>query len=192
MKKKDKQSDPQVEAEEIKASEETAGQKPDSDKASQPDDSSKELEDLKALLEEAQKDAAAKQELLLRTAAEYDNYRKRTAREKDATFNNGVTFAVTQLLPVVDTLEMAAAAPTEDENYKKGVEMTMTQLEEILNKMNVTPIPAVGEKFDPALHNAVMHVEDETVEDSIIVQEYEKGFKLGDKVIRFSVVVVAN
>lgn len=128
----------------------------------------------------------------LRLAAEYDNFRKRSAKEREGLYQDVRSDTIVKLLPVYDNLARALAHETADTAYKKGVEMTMTQLEEILNKMNVTPIPAVGEKFDPALHNAVMHVEDETVEDSIIVQEYEKGFKLGDKVIRFSVVVVAN
>ena len=94
----------------------------------------------------------------MRTAAEYDNYRKRTAREKDATFNNGVTFAVTQLLPVVDTLEMAAAAPTEDENYKKGVEMTLTKCVEAFGKLGIQEIEALGKPFDPNFMNAVQQI----------------------------------
>ena len=134
----------------------------------------------------------AEKDRYLRLAAEYDNFRKRSAKEREGLYQDVRSDTIVKLLPVYDNLARALAHETADTAYKKGVEMTMTQLEEILNKMNVTPIPAVGEKFDPALHNAVMHVEDETVEDSIIVQEYEKGFKLGDKVIRFSVVVVAN
>lgn len=156
MKKKDKQSDPQVEAEEIKASEETAGQKPDSDKASQPDDSSKELEDLKALLEEAQKDAAAKQELLLRTAAEYDNYRKRTQKEKEAAWTDAKALAVEALLPVLDNLERALTVEGSFEDLKKGIEMTLHQFEASLEKLGVEAIPAEqGDPFDPGLHNAV-------------------------------------
>ncbi|BCI59444.1 nucleotide exchange factor GrpE [[Clostridium] leptum] len=193
MKKKDKQSDPQVEAEEIKASEETAGQKPDSDKASQPDDSSKELEDLKALLEEAQKDAAAKQELLLRTAAEYDNYRKRTQKEKEAAWTDAKALAVEALLPVLDNLERALTVEGSFEDLKKGIEMTLHQFEASLEKLGVEAIPAEqGDPFDPGLHNAVMHEEDDSVGENAIVQCFQKGYRMGDKVIRHSMVKVAN
>ena len=193
MKKKDKQSDPQVEAEEIKASEETAGQKPDSDKASQPDDSSKELEDLKALLEEAQKDAAAKQELLLRTAAEYDNYRKRTQKEKEAAWTDAKALAVEALLPVLDNLEHALTVEGSFEDLKKGIEMTLHQFEASLEKLGVEAIPAEqGDPFDPGLHNAVMHEEDDSVGENAIVQCFQKGYRMGDKVIRHSMVKVAN
>ncbi|CZT55226.1 nucleotide exchange factor GrpE [Solibaculum mannosilyticum] len=193
MKKKDKQSDPQVGAEEVKASEETAGQKPDSDKASQPDDSSKELEDLKALLEEAQKDAAAKQELLLRTAAEYDNYRKRTQKEKEAAWTDAKALAVEALLPVLDNLERALTVEGSFEDLKKGIEMTLHQFEASLEKLGVEAIPAEqGDPFDPGLHNAVMHEEDDSVGENAIVQCFQKGYRMGDKVIRHSMVKVAN
>ena len=193
MKKKDKQSDPQVEAEEVKASEETARQKPDSDKASQPDDSSKELEDLKALLEEAQKDAAAKQELLLRTAAEYDNYRKRTQKEKEAAWTDAKALAVEALLPVLDNLERALTVEGSFEDLKKGIEMTLHQFEASLEKLGVEAIPAEqGDPFDPGLHNAVMHEEDDSVGENAIVQCFQKGYRMGDKVIRHSMVKVAN
>lgn len=128
----------------------------------------------------------------LRLAAEYDNFRKRSMKEREGLFQDIRSDTIVKLLPVYDNLARALAQETADEAYKKGVEMTMTQLEGILEKMNVTPIAAVGEKFDPALHSAVMHIEDEAAGEGVIVQEYEKGFKLGDKVIRFSVVVVAN
>ena len=97
-----------------------------------------------------------------------------------------------KFLPVYDNLVRALAQATEDEAYRKGVEMIMTQLEEILAKLGVVAIPAVGEVFDPQLHNAVMHVEDESCGEGIIVEEFQKGFRMGDKVIRFSMVKVAN
>ena len=128
----------------------------------------------------------------LRLAAEYDNFRKRTIKEREGLISDIRSDIILKFLPVYDNLARALNQHTEDEAYKKGVEMTMNQLTSILEKMGVTAIEAVGEKFNPDLHNAVMHVEDETKGENEIVQEYEKGFKLGDKVIRFSMVVVAN
>lgn len=128
----------------------------------------------------------------LRLAAEYDNFRKRSQKEREGLYSDVRSDTILKILPVYDNLARALNQETEDEAYKKGVEMTMTQLEEILEKLGVKPIAALGEKFDPNLHNAVMHVEDDTAEEGVITQEYEKGFTMGDKVIRHSVVVVAN
>lgn len=128
----------------------------------------------------------------LRLAAEYDNFRKRSQKEREGLYSDVRSDTILKILPVYDNLLRALNQETEDEAYKKGVEMTMTQLEEIFEKLGVKPIAAVGEKFDPNLHNAVMHVEDDAAEEGVITQEYEKGFTMGDKVIRHSVVVVAN
>ena len=128
----------------------------------------------------------------LRICAEYDNYRKRTQKEKDNLYGDIRANVVTSFLPVYDNLVRALAAETEDEAYRKGVEMIMNQFNATLEKLGVTEIKAVGEKFDPALHNAVMHVEDENKGENEIVEEFQKGFKIGDKVIRFSMVKVAN
>ena len=128
----------------------------------------------------------------LRICAEYDNYRKRTQKEKDNLYGDIRANVVTSFLPVYDNLVRALAAETEDEAYRKGVEMIMNQFNATLEKLGVTEIKAVGEKFDPALHNAVMHVEDETKGENEVVEEFQKGFKLSDKVIRFSMVKVAN
>ena len=100
--------------------------------------------------------------------------------------------AVLALLPVYDNLERALKAECSDPGFYKGVEMTMTQLTEILAKMGVTPIEAAGKPFDPAEHNAVIHVEDETLGENVVAEEFQKGFKLNDKVIRFAMVKVAN
>ena len=135
---------------------------------------------------------AGEKDKYLRLAAEYDNFRKRTIKEREGLIMDIRSDVLTKILPVYDNLSRALLQHTEDEAYKKGVEMTMTQLTQILEKMGVTEIKALGEKFDPALHNAVMHIEDENAGEGVIVQEYEKGFMLGDKVIRFSMVVVAN
>lgn len=134
----------------------------------------------------------AAEDRYLRLAAEYENFRKRSAKERDATFADARADAVLKFLPVYDNLVRAIAAMAEEDPGRKGVEMTLAQFETVLNKLGVTPIPALGEKFDPAFHNAVMHVEDEEQEENVIVEEFEKGFKMGDKVIRFSMVKVAN
>ena len=137
-------------------------------------------------------EAGADRERLLRLMAEFDNYKKRSARERENIYTDVRVDTVTRFLPVYDNLERALNAETADEAYKKGVEMTYQQLLEVFKKLGVEAIPAVGEKFDPTLHNAVMHVEDECAGENEIVQELQKGFKLGEKVIRFSMVKVAN
>ena len=134
----------------------------------------------------------AEHDAYLRLAADYDNFRKRTVKEKEATYSHGKADAVEKLLPVYDNLERALNQPTEDAAYKKGVEMTMTQLTEILKGLGVEIFGAVGETFDPNLHNAVLHIEDESLAEDTVTQVFQKGFKLGDKVIRFAMVQVAN
>jgi len=128
----------------------------------------------------------------LRLAAEYDNFRKRTVKEKEASYGNGKADAVAKLLPVYDNLERALNQPTEDAAYKKGVEMTMNELVKIFTGLGVEIFGNVGEDFDPNLHNAVMHVESEELEENKISAVFQKGFKLGDKVVRFAMVQVAN
>ena len=128
----------------------------------------------------------------LRLAAEYDNYRKRTTKEKESIWNDAKADAASAFLPVYDNLERALKQETADEAYKKGVEMTMTQLRSVLEKLGITEIPALGQPFDPTLHNAVMHVEDESLGENTVAEVFQAGFKLGDKVIRFSMVKVAN
>ena len=128
----------------------------------------------------------------LRLAADYDNFRKRTVKEKEASYGNGKADAIEKLLPVYDNLERALAQDTEDAAYKKGVEMTMTQLVSILNGLGVEIFGAVGETFDPNIHNAVMHTEDESAAENTITQVFQKGFKLGEKIVRFAMVQVAN
>ena len=135
---------------------------------------------------------ASEHDKYLRLAAEYDNYRKRSLKERDALRGDIRSGTISELLPIYDNLARALAAECSDEAFYKGVELTMTQLKSIFESMGVTEIPAVGETFDPAVHNAIMHIEDDKYESGIIVQEFQKGFKLGDKVIRFSMVQVAN
>ena len=128
----------------------------------------------------------------LRLAADYDNFRKRTIKEKEQSYGNGKADAIEKLLPVYDNLERALAQTTTDEAYKKGVEMTMTQLVSILNGMGVEIFGNVGDAFDPNIHNAVMHTEDADAPENSITQVFQKGFKIGEKVVRFTMVQVAN
>ena len=128
----------------------------------------------------------------LRLAADYDNFRKRTLKEKEQSYANGKADAVEKLLPVYDNLERALNQPTEDEAYKKGVEMTMTQLVGIFTGLGVEIYGNVGDEFDPNLHNAVMHTEDDSAAENTITQVFQKGFKLGEKIVRFAMVQVAN
>ena len=141
---------------------------------------------------ELENQLAAEKERYLRLAAEYDNYRKRCARERDGLYNDVRSDTISKLLPVYDNLERALKQNTEDAAFYKGVEMTMAQLKEIFTGLGIEEIPALGQAFDPSIHNAVMHVEDESVGESIVVEEFQKGFRLGDKIIRFSMVKVAN
>lgn len=143
-------------------------------------------------LEKLRKQMDEKEEQYLRLAAEYDNFRKRSQKEKEGLYQGAKSDAVAAFLPVYDNLERALKQETADEAYKKGVEMTMTGLKEILSKLGVEEIPALGETFDPALHNAVMHVEDENAGENTVVDVFQAGFKLGEKVIRFAMVKVAN
>ncbi len=134
----------------------------------------------------------AEHDTYLRLAAEFDNFRKRTAKEKDQSYGNGKADAIAKLLPIYDNLERALNQPTEDAAYKKGVELTMNELIKILNGLGVEIFGAPGDAFDPALHNAVMHIEDESLGENVIAQVFQKGFKLGDKVVRFAMVQAAN
>ena len=136
--------------------------------------------------------AAAQEDKYLRLAAEYENYRRRTAKEKEAIWADAKGDAAAAFLPVYDNLERALKQETADEAYKKGVEMTMNQLKAVLEKLGITEIPALGESFDPNFHNAVMHIEDENFGENQVAEVFQAGFKLGEKVIRFAMVKVAN
>ena len=128
----------------------------------------------------------------LRLAAEYDNFRKRTIKEKEASYGNGKADAVAKMLPVYDNLERALNQETSDAAYKKGVEMTMNELVKIFTSLGVEIFGNVGDEFDPNLHNAVMHIENEELPENSISAVFQKGFKIGDKVVRFAMVQVAN
>ena len=181
---------------------ETAEPKPEkTDKADKTDKEKKdwfgkknrELESLKAKLETAENKAAELKDQLLRTAAEYDNYRKRTAREADQKFNDGVSHAVTQILAILDTLHMAAEAECSDENYKKGVLMTLDKAAKAFETLHITEIEALGQPFDPQFMNAVQQVPPEEGQESgTVVRVFQKGYKIGDRIIRHATVVVAE
>ena len=142
--------------------------------------------------QEAQKALAEKEEQYLRLAAEYDNYRKRTAKEKENTWTEAKAQTVAAFLPVYDNLERALKQQTTDEAYAKGVDLTMKGLQDALAKLGVEAIPALGETFDPNRHNAVMHVDDEAAGENTVVEVFQQGFICGEKVIRFAMVKVAN
>ena len=154
---------------------------------------SKELEAVKAKLEAAEQANAKLKDQMLRTAAEYDNYRKRSAREADQKFNDGVSHAVNQILAILDTLDMAANAECTDENYKKGVVMTLDKAEKALKTLNITEIESMGKPFDANFMNAVQQVPAEDGQESgTVVRVFQKGYMIGDKIIRHATVVVAE
>ena len=134
----------------------------------------------------------AERDAHLRVAAEFDNYRKRTIKEKEASYGNGKADAVAKMLPVYDNLERALNQETSDAAYKKGVEMTMNELVKIFTALGVEIFGNVGDAFDPNLHNAVMHIDSEELGENVIAQVFQKGFKIGEKVVRFAMVQVAN
>lgn len=133
-----------------------------------------------------------KDEKLLRIAAEYDNYRKRTAKEKEETYQNATINVLSEFLEVADNFERAKNAESEIEDYKKGIEMIFSQFLDKMKKLGAEPYGEAGETFDPELHMAVSHIEDESKGEGEITEVYQRGYKLGDKVIRHAVVIVAN
>ena len=150
----------------------------------------KELEETKSDLEKQKVENGEQSERYLRMMAEYENFRKRAAAEKDATYNSALADVIAEILPVVDTLELALRYGTEGEQMTKGVEMTLAKFNEVLEKLGVTVIET--ETFDPNFHNAVMHVEDEEYGEGQIVEVFQKGYKKGEKIIRYAMVRVAN
>ncbi len=186
---------PDEEAEAPEASAEAAPQnagKPDK-KEKKDGKKAAELAALEAKLAAAEKKTAEEKEQLLRTAAEYENFRKRSAREADQKFNDGISYAVTQIIPILDTLDMAAKAPCADENFKKGVTMTLDKAASALKTLNIIELEAEGKPFDPNLMNAVSQVPaPEGMESGCVVTVYQKGYLLGDKIVRHATVVVAE
>lgn len=143
-------------------------------------------------LEQAKAAQAQEHDQFLRLAAEYDNFRKRTQREKDGIYQDAVADTVKKFLPVYDNLERALHHETADEAYKKGVEMTLTELVKILDALGIKPFGEAGETFDPQRHNAVMHIEDESLGENVVAAELQKGYTYRESVVRHSMVQVAN
>ena len=151
-----------------------------------------ELETLKAELEKLKKEKDELNDRYLRTLAEYDNFRKRSQREKDAVYGDATADAVKKLLPILDSFDRASNYECPDAEYKKGIDLIGNSIKEAFDQLGLKEIPALGEQFDPKLHNAVMHNDDPAYGENVITDVYRKGYTLGDKVIRFSMVVVAN
>ena len=145
-----------------------------------------------AQMEQIAKSAAEQNDKYLRLAAEYDNYRKRTQREKESIYGDAKADTIKPFLAVYDNLERGIAQYAEDDVHRQGLELIAKQFMEVLGKLGVTEIEALGKPFDPEKHNAVMHVEDEAIEESTVVEVFQKGFAIGEKVLRFSMVKVAN
>ena len=143
-------------------------------------------------LEKAQKALAQEHDQYLRLAAEYDNFRKRSRKEKEALYTDVKAETAGKFLPVYDNLERALANETSDEAYKKGVELIMAEFKKIMSGLGVEEFGEAGDAFDPNAHNAVMHVENEELGENVIAQVFQKGFRIGEKVIRHAVVQVAN
>ena len=187
IKEEVKTEEPEIEAKEAD------GKKPEVEKAEEKKPEEKKGKDKK---EEKKPDLKAEMDTLndkyLRICAEYDNFRKRSQKEKDSLYGDVKAETLKKFLPVYDNLVRALAQSTEDEAYRRGVEMIMNQFNVTMEKLGVTEIECLGKKFDPAFHNAVMHVEDEEKGENEIVEVFQKGFMMGDKVIRFAMVKVAN
>ncbi len=162
----------------------TAGETVKAEEAGQPAEPSKE--------EKLAGELAELQDKYRRILAEYDNFRKRSARERETVYADAASSTVAALLPVLDNLERALQVETQDEAFKKGVELTARQFYDCLEKLRVTEIPAKGEQFNPELHNAVMHVEEEGTDDNTVVEVFQKGFSMNGRVVRHAMVKVAN
>ncbi len=187
---KNKQNPEQVQPE--KTPEEAPEESVQVPETEQPQKEDEVQDPLMAELEALKNQTAQQEDKYLRLAAEYDNYRRRTAKEKESIWSEAKADAAVAFLPVYDNLERALKQETADAAYKKGVEMTMNQLKSVLEKLGITEIDALGKPFDPALHNAVMKVEDENFGENTVAEVFQAGFKLGEKVIRFAMVKVAN
>ena len=148
--------------------------------------------ELETKLAESEKALVEKDKQYQYLAAEYDNFRRRSAKERENIYTDVRCETLKKFLPVYDSLSRALAQTPEDDACRKGLEMIMTQYEKSLEQLGVVMIEAVGQPFDANLHNAVMHIEDENYGENVIVEEFEKGFKIGDKILRYSMVKVAN
>ena len=151
-----------------------------------------EIIELKKQIDSQKIELAETEDRLKRVAAEFDNYKKRSSKEREGLYSSILSDAVSDFLPILDNLEKALEAKTEDENYKQGIELVLKQFKDVLASKGVKEIEAVGKTFDPELHEAVGSVVDENLGEKEIKQEYRKGYIIGNRVIRHSMVIVAN
>lgn len=151
-----------------------------------------EIIELKKQVETQKIQITETEDRLKRVAAEFDNYKKRSAKERDSLYNSLMSDIVAGFLPIIDNLEKAVETETKDDEYKKGIELVLKQFKDILTAKGVVEIESVGKTFDPELHEAVSSIQDDTKGEKEIVQEYRKGYIIGNKVIRHSMVIVAN
>ena len=154
----------------------------------------KQIAELQKAVDESAAKLSEAEDKYLRLYAEYDNFRRRSQKEKEGIYSDAYVDALTQILPILDNLERAAAFGAEDSEHPlaKGLELTLKSFAETMEKMGVSEIPALGEQFDPNVHNAVMHIDDESLGENVIAQVFSKGYKLGEKVLRPAMVKVAN
>ena len=176
--------------EETKDINETAAEEATAEKKKKPSKNA-ELEALKAEVEALKAEAKEKDDKYLRLAAEYDNFRRRSREEKDATYSAAMADTVSELLPIIDNLERAAAFD-DGEKVKEGLKMILSTVDSALGKLGVETFGTAGDKFDPNLHNAVMHDEDDTERENEITDVFQKGYKKGNKIIRFAMVKTVN
>ena len=178
----------------INAEEETLSKDSSEDIADENNDKENELENMRKIKDENKKltnEVEALKDRLLRITAEYENYRKRTVKEKEGIYTDACTDVLKEMIPVLDNLERAIAVDGSVEDIKKGIEMTIKGFKTSFEKLGVEEIDATGE-FDPNYHQAVMHIEDENLDKNSIAEVFQKGYKRGEKVVRYTVVKVAN
>ena len=181
----------EVKAEEVTAAAEQAEEKTEKKKKKSKD--KEEIEALKAALAAKEEELANQKQTYLRVLAEYDNFRKRSANEKTMVYGNAVSDTVGAILPIADNIDRALAQKNADaESMYKGVEMIANQITASFEKLGITVIGEVGEEFNPELHNAVSHIDSDDFGDNVISVVLQKGYKLGDKVVRYAMVQVAN
>jgi molecular chaperone GrpE len=164
----------------------------DAEKAAATPEEDSQLLELRKRVEEMETAIAEQKDQYLRLLAEYDNYRKRSQKEKEQIYPDAIGSAVLAILPVYDNLERALSQPCNDKAFLKGIELTMSQFKEALTRLGVSEIPALGESFDPTKHDAMLHVEDENYGENAVVEVLRAGFQMGDRVLRCSMVKVAN
>lgn len=178
-----------VKSEEIELDQEESLNEEKDDKTNLNNKDNELLEKIKKL----EKDLESKTNVLLRTAAEYDNYRKRTEKEKTMIYSDATVFAVSAILPIADSLERAMQSiDTADEEYRKGFELIQNQLLDSFKTLGVESFGKKGDKFDPDIHNAVSHIENDDLEENVVSEVFQKGYRISDKIVRYAMVQAAN